>query len=266
MTLDVLTRAPAGPAHPVPVLFIHGAYSCAALWQPFFLPYFAERGYAAHALSLRGHGGSDGREALRQTRLKDYVDDVIEVARRLPAMPVLIGHSMGGMVVQKVLETGAAVPAAVLMASPPPHGILAGMLGAMIFNPLLAWQMSAMQRLGPQAATLEGAKRALFRSDTPDDYIRRVLPPEEAESDAVMLDMMGRDLPPSRPRRDVPVLVLGGESDTCVTSASVVATAQAFGTKAEIFPAMPHAMMLDPEWQKVAERIATWLAGVLPVA
>ena len=52
----------------------------------------------------------------------------------------------------------------------------------------------------------------------------------------------------------MPVLVLGGESDTCVTSASVVATAQAFGTKAEIYPAMPHAMMLDPEWQTVAER------------
>lgn len=266
MNLEVITREAAGPAHPVPVLFIHGAYSCAGLWEPFFLPYFAERGYAAHALSLRGHGRSDGREALKQTRLKDYVTDVLDVAHSLPVMPVLIGHSMGGMVVQKVLETGAAVPAAVLMASPPPHGILAGMLGAMVFNPLLAWQMSAMQRLGPQAATLDGAKRALFRSDTPDDYIRRVLPAAEAESDAVMMDMMGRDLPPSRPRRDVPVLVLGGDSDVCVTPASVLATAQAFATKAEIFPAMPHAMMLDPQWQTVAERIVTWLAGVLPPA
>ena len=87
MTLEVLTREPAGQAHPVPVLFIHGAYSCAGLWQPFFLPYFAQQGYAAHALSLRGHGGSDGREALKQTRLKDYVADVLEVAQGLPAMP-----------------------------------------------------------------------------------------------------------------------------------------------------------------------------------
>ena len=262
MKLEVISRQPDGPARAAPVLFVHGAFSSAQLWEPYFLPYFAERGYAAHALSLRGHAGSDGRDTLKQARLKDYVADVLAVAQSLPAMPVLIGHSMGGMVVQKVLETQAP-PAAVLMASPPPQGILGGMLGAMLFNPLMALQMGAMQRLGPQAATIEGAKRALFRSDTPAEYIRRVLPPAQAESDAVMLDMISRDLPPSQPRRDVPVLVLGGGMDTCVSPAAVLATARAFGTEAKIFPAMPHALMLDPEWQTVAEGIAAWLDGVV---
>ena len=56
MNLELIRRLPAGPARPTPILFVHGAYSSAQLWEPFFLPYFAERGYAAFALSLRGHG------------------------------------------------------------------------------------------------------------------------------------------------------------------------------------------------------------------
>jgi pimeloyl-ACP methyl ester carboxylesterase len=263
MGLDVLCGRPKDRVRPTPLLFVHGAYSSAELWAPFFLPWFASRGYAAHALSLRGHGASAAGERSRETRLRDYVADVIEVAGGLPAPPVLIGHSMGGMIVQKVIET-LTVPAIVLMASAPPHGILANIVGAALFNPVLALQMGRMQSYGPGAATLDGARRALFRSDTPDDYIRRVLPPAYGESDAVMLDMIGRDLPPSSPRRDIPALVLGGEKDTCISTAAVQQTALAFGTRAEILPGMPHALMLDPEWETVARRIGDWLETTLP--
>jgi hypothetical protein len=38
--------------------------------------------------------------------------------------------------------------------------------------------------------------------------------------------------------------------------------AQAYGTRAEIFPGMGHAMMLDVGWQKVADRIIGWLGGL----
>ncbi|MGB2811055.1 MAG: alpha/beta fold hydrolase, partial [Mycobacterium sp.] len=48
--------------------------------------------------------------------IADYVEDVKSVADDLPTRPVVIGHSMGGLVVQKYLESNAA-PAGVLMAS-----------------------------------------------------------------------------------------------------------------------------------------------------
>ena len=47
-----------------PLLFVHGGYCDAWCWAPYFLPWFAAKGYAAHALSLRGHGASAGRETV----------------------------------------------------------------------------------------------------------------------------------------------------------------------------------------------------------
>ena len=65
MKLEVITREPETDARPTPVLFVHGMFHGAWCWEEHFLPYFAQRGYAAHALSLRGHVGSEGRERLR---------------------------------------------------------------------------------------------------------------------------------------------------------------------------------------------------------
>src|SRR5512144_2722393 len=75
MQLEVITRTPKGLARPMPLLFVHGAYGGAWLWDEHFLPYFAERGWAAHALSLRGHAGSDGADTVQFARLRDYVAD-----------------------------------------------------------------------------------------------------------------------------------------------------------------------------------------------
>lgn len=262
MQLEVISRKPEQTARATALLFVHGAYSSAALWAPYFLPFFADAGYSAYALSLRGHGASEGRERLAQTRLRDYVDDVVQVCCELEEWPVLIGHSMGGMVVQKVINDHP-IPAAVLLASPPPHGLLPSMLSAAVFNPRVFLQMSLLQFLGPDAASLDGARRALFRPDTPDAEIRRLLPPAAPGSLRVMLDIFGFDLPPSTPRRDVPVLVMGGKEDACVTNAAVEASARAYGTHAEMFEGMPHAMMLDREWQRVAQRIFEWLDATL---
>lgn len=267
MRLEVISRTPAGAARPASLLFVHGAFSSAHIWKPFFLPFFAERGYRAHALSLRGHGDSEGRGQISSTRLRDYMNDVAQVARDLEkdggSPPVLIGTSMGGIIVQKYMHEHP-VAAAVLLASGPPHGLLPTIMRMALGNPRLVSDMMMMQYVGPDTATLAGARRALFRDDTPDDYIRRYLPKAERESPWVMTDMIGLDLPPSSRFEDVPVLVLGGDCDAFISPGVVEATASTYGTRAEIFEGMPHAMMLDRDWQKVAERIADWLDETLP--
>ena len=128
---------------------MHGAYGGAWEWDEHFLPYFAERGWVAHALSLRGHAGSDGAENVQFARLRDYVADVEQVAASLPASPVLIGHSLGGMVVQHCLHRRP-VPAAVLMASSPPHGMIGSLFGMALTNPALMYELGFAQHLGPQ--------------------------------------------------------------------------------------------------------------------
>lgn len=61
-----------------PLLFLHGAYHGAWCWKENFLPYFSSKGFTYYALSLRGHGESEGREKLHSFSLKDYMEDVLE--------------------------------------------------------------------------------------------------------------------------------------------------------------------------------------------
>ncbi len=98
-------------------------------------PISPKKGYSSYALSLRGHGSSEGRERLRWTSLAEYVSDVSHLADQLDKPPVVIGHSMGGMIVQKYLEANRA-PAAVLLASAPPKGVLAATLRV---APVIPW-------------------------------------------------------------------------------------------------------------------------------
>ena len=73
--------------------------------SPISCPGSPRSGFPSHALSLRGHGESGGRESLFVAGLDDYVADVEHVAATLPSPPVLIGHSMGAAVVERLLTT-----------------------------------------------------------------------------------------------------------------------------------------------------------------
>src|SRR3954464_12957320 len=99
MPLDLEVRsalpAPDRARPSPPLLFVHGAYCDAWCWDVHILPWFAEAGYAAHALSLRGHGQSPGREDIGSLHLADYLDDVLSVVGSLAERPILVGHSMG---------------------------------------------------------------------------------------------------------------------------------------------------------------------------
>lgn len=259
MNLEVISHLPVGRAQPTPLLFVHGAYSGAWVWDEHFLPFFAKHGYAAHALSLRGHGESDGHASLMFARLRDFVADVEEVIATLPKPPVLIGHSLGGMVVQKVLHRRP-LPAAVLMASAPPHGMIPSLFGMAFANPGLFRELAMVQSFGPMVINGLNVRRALFADDTPDEAVIRYMKRFQPESTLVILDLMGLDLPPSTPCLDLPVLVLGAEHDQFVFRGGIEATAETYRTEAEIFPGMGHAMMLDHNWQQVAERMLQWLA------
>ncbi len=64
------------------------------------MPYFAERGIETYAVSLRAHGGSDGAESDAYS-MADQLDDISSLVSSLPAPPVLVGHSLGGVIAQR---------------------------------------------------------------------------------------------------------------------------------------------------------------------
>jgi alpha-beta hydrolase superfamily lysophospholipase len=64
---------------------------------------------------------------------------------------------------------------------------------------------------------------------------------------------------PRPDRVKTPMLVLAAEQDRVFSVAEEQATAQAYGTAAVVFPDMAHDMMLEANWQQVADWILGWL-------
>ena len=120
--LEVIDKGSHSRAHPQPLLFVHGGWHSASCWGN-FLDFFADAGWRAVAVSLRGHGASPTGKRFHACSIADYVDDVKATAGDLGGRPVIVAHSLGGFVVQRYLETHDA-PAAVLVASVPPQGVL----------------------------------------------------------------------------------------------------------------------------------------------
>lgn len=254
--LEIIEDGPPGGGKGRPLLFVHGAFAGAWCWSKHFLPYFAAQGYRACALSLSGHGGSPGRERLDWLSIADYVRDLEQAVAAVGGNPVLIGHSMGGFVVQKYLERASA-PGVVLMASVPPQGLLSASIALAFSNPGLFADLNSMLHRG--RASFATLQHALFASAIAPDELQAYYRLMQPESQRAMWDMTFFDLPRLTRERCPPMLVLGAESDLLVPPSQAEQAARAYGTQAEIFPAMGHVMMLEARWQKVAERIIDWL-------
>ena len=255
MKLETITRAPANAKHKTPLLFIHGMWHGAWCWDEFFLPYFASQGYHATALSLRGHASSQGK--ISGSSIADYVKDVEQVAAGFEAPPVVIGHSMGGFITQKYLQTNES-PAGVLLASVPHFGVWPATGRVFMHSPLTLLKVMTQFRLRPAVETPTDARWALFSNSMPKKQMLKYFAKLDDESFRAYLDLLGLNL--ANPKRvKAPMLVLGAENDAVISVKNVNATAKAYNTQAQIFPNMAHDMMLEKDWRPVADKILSWL-------
>ncbi len=243
-----------------PILFIHGAWSSAATWEPLFLPWFARQGYRCCALSLRGHGGSGCDKWLRLCRVQDYLEDIERAVEHLGEPPVLVGLSMGGYLVQKYLETHRA-PGAVLMAPVPVKGT-GNTTRIMWRDRPWSFLMSALffdSRL--LMRTHDQVRRSCFSSRQPYEFTRHFYESRTDESVLINLDMSRAALPQPEKVRD-PVLVLGAENDFFFPPEQIRETARAYGAEAVIFPKAAHVLPLELVWEDVAKVIDDWFHQV----
>ena len=262
MALEVLSRAPAGAAHPVPLLFVHGAYVGAWCWDEYFLPWFAERGYRAHAVSLRGHGASPGRESLDYAGLDDYVADVLEAASTLERPPVLVGHSMGAVVVQRAARRCAA-PAIALMAPVPPHGLGGSVLSLAMRDPPLFFAINAVQVGNGDAGALARMREYLFSASLTESQVSGFLARAQRESKCALLELAWPQHFWIASSVGLPAMVVGAADDVFFPPYMVEEAARLHGVAPTIVPDMAHAMMLEPRWREAAECIHAWLTRIV---
>ena len=257
MKQEIISKYPVENQHPTPLLFIHGTLHSAACWDVHFLDYFAQHGFAAHAVNLRGHGRSEGREKLRWTRIADFVEDVENAVGQFPSPPILIGHSMGGFIIQKYLENHDA-PAAVLLSSASPAGLLPTAIRTARRQPWVFAKVNLTLSLLPFIATPQLVGEAFFSKDLPEEQLLEYWKQTQEDSFRAFLDMIALDLP--KPEKvKTPLLVLGAARDNMIGPREIEATARAYNTQAEIIPDVAHNSMLEQNWQSVADRILAWL-------
>jgi len=112
-----------------PLVFIHGMYLNAASWGD-WMPVAESRGYAPHALSWPFHEGDPAALRARidpdlgRLTFGEVISSLAGRIAELPEKPVLIGHSVGGAAVQKLIDLGLA-RAGVAISPAPPQGVLA---------------------------------------------------------------------------------------------------------------------------------------------
>ncbi len=257
MDLELLRE----PARSLPsrgnILFLHGVYHAAWCWADFMLP-FAEAGFECAALSLRGHGGSGGREAIKRAGFNEFLEDVRVTAAGIGRPLILIGHSLGGMLIQKYVETYSAA-AAVLISTPTPTTMRTA--GAGLLRAFPGPMLSFLVRRDPDRFYRRPeVLRALFFSERiPEDVLRPIVERlmDQRESWRLFLDVSFLRFRP--PAKALPVLVLGGEADFTIRPDHFRETAARYGTSPVILPGRPHDLMLEPGWQDAAAFVLDWL-------
>ncbi|WP_101949996.1 alpha/beta hydrolase [Mycobacterium sp. 3519A] len=258
--LEVIDRGGEGHTRRHPLVLVHGAWHANWCWEDNFVDFFVDRGFRVLAPSLRGHGKSALGKPLRLCSIRDYVTDVAAVVETLPSPPILVGHSIGGFVVQKYLESHEA-PAAVLMASTPPRG---GQLGSLFRSirrhPWRSTKFALTAQPRHLCGSPAGVRELFFGADVPaslvDAFATRIQPDSTR---AMMFDTVVGDLVDTK-KIHTQMLVVGGECDQVYPPRHVRRTAAAYGTQPVLFPGAGHELMLEPQWRAVAGYIETWLA------
>ena len=250
-----IVRKAARRASRPPLLFVHGAYAGAWCWDEHFLRYFAARGHDAWAVDLRGHG--EHADDAGWASLDDYVADVLHAAAAIGEPAVLVGHSMGAIVVQRAWREARAVALA-LLAPVPLQGLLGSSLMLALNDPEIFNEINKLQIGAALPVATELLARAIFSPQLPAPEVRRHLRRMRAESQRALIDLSWPQQF-SIERATVPVRVFGAQLDRLFPPQTIGDTARWHGGTAEIISGLAHAMMLDANRERAAARLAAWL-------
>lgn len=240
-----------------PLLLLHGAYCGAWVWQEHFMPYLASQGWHGVALSMRGHGNSDGYASLDLWGLNDFTDDAEKALDQLGGEAFVIGHSMGGAVAQLLAERRRLAGMALLV-SVPPNGMATSAQQMFMFHPALTAQLGFVLSLGAWTVDPNLLSHGLFSSSTAATEQSKYMLRFQRESRRAAFEVMMPQLT-KRPIHAPPALVIGGDTDAFVPKSELMSTAKFWDAECHIVPGLPHGMSMDATWQDAADPLISWL-------
>ena len=245
-----------------PIVMIHGAF-CGGWVFEGWAGRFRDAGYAVLTPDLRHHGASADPAALGRLGVLDYAEDLGRLIDGLSDLPVIVGHSMGGLLAQMLAARGKA-RALVLLAPSAPWGV---------------WPSSLFELLSSQALFLAG------------DFWRRPLRPDRwlaacgldslapdlraatlsrlvSESGLAMFEILHWPFDLSRatsvdPRHVAcPILCVAGGQDPITPAATVRRIARRYRGRAQYreLKGASHWLILEPGWEKLAAQTLFWLS------
>jgi pimeloyl-ACP methyl ester carboxylesterase len=251
------------------IVMIHGMWGSGWYWEN-FRGFFEGKGYQCVVPTLRFHdmdprGLPDPR--LGTTSLVDYAEDLEKVIRDLHVTPILMGHSMGGLLAQ-ILGSRGLAKGLVLLTPAAPYGIIA--LKPSVIKSFWSgltqwgfWKKSFRQ-------TFEEAVYSMLNR-MPSESWKSIYDKFGYESGRAASEIGFWFFDSKRAARvdeskvTCPVLIVAGKEDR-ITPASVVRRVaekyKSVSTYKE-FSGHAHWVIGEPGWQEIAEYIEAWLHQVL---
>ncbi len=251
------------------VVFIHGMFQNSKSWAS-WQTYFEGLGFVTSAPSWPYHEGEPAElrrnipEGLGALHLRTLVDEFATFVRAFSEKPVVVGHSVGGLIVQELARMQL-LSAGVCISSVAPNRMLAFDWGFFknsmsIANPIAGNDPFLMTAEGFHASfantmPVESSNAAYERTATHDS--RNVL------RDCMMED--GKvDLELPHP----PLLFIAGEKDQIVPPELIAKNAQGYSDKNSIvsfkeFPNRAHFICGEPGWEEVAAFAGNWIQTTL---
>jgi pimeloyl-ACP methyl ester carboxylesterase len=240
-----------------PVIMVHGAFCAGWAFDAFRAPFEAS-GHPCRAIDLPGHRAGENVAGLS---MSDYATTLVREIERSDEAPILVGHSMGGLV--SMMAAGKArVQALVLLAPSPPWGVTGGSLEE-------AAQSFGLMGLGAYWTQAVEPDFSVFASTSADRLSRaeqkamfdRLTP----ESGRALYETLSWWLDPfmttavGSPLGAPPCLVFAGGRDKIHSSALVRQTAARLGADFRQIDEMSHWLIAEPGHREVAEAVLRWL-------
>jgi pimeloyl-ACP methyl ester carboxylesterase len=257
---------------PHPLVFIHGPWIHARSWQP-WQDYFRAQGYATYAPGWPGENDDVEQTRAHPEAVADVgVDDVVThygaLIDGLAATPILVGHSFGGMVAEKLLGRDRAV-AAIAIDAPRIKGVLQAPLWAIraalpvLKNPANHYRAISMTR----EQFRYGFAHAVGAPESDELFGRWTIPAPGRPLLEMDLTSFTDDSPDAvandHPDRGPLLLVMVGR-DSAVPEAITRATYGVYGASTAVtdfmeFEDRSHSLTIDAGWPEVADACLVWL-------